>query len=65
MMDLLEDTVTLLDDTVTLLNDTVTILKDTVTLLNNIVVIKKAIFYEVYRMTESYEDICLNEMGYL
>ena len=62
---LLDDTVTLLDDTVTLLEDTVTLLEDTVTLLNDIVISKKAIFYEVYRITGSYEDICLNEMGYL
>ena len=62
---LLDDTVTLLNDTVTILEDTVTLLEDTVTLLNDIVISKKAIFYEVYRITGSYEDICLNEMGYL
>ena len=56
---------TLLDDTVTLLDDTVTLLEDTVTLLNDIVISKKAIFYEEYRIKGSYEDICLNEMGYL
>ena len=57
--------VTLLNNAVTLLDDTVTLLEDTVTLLNDIVISKKAIFYEVYRITGSYEDICLNEMGYL
>ena len=57
--------VTLFNDTVTLLEDTVTLLEDTVTLLNDIVISKKAIFYEVYRITGSYEDICLHEMGYL
>ena len=62
---LFNNAVTLLDDTVTLLEDTVTLLEDTVTLLNDIVISKKAIFYEVYRITGSYEDICLNEMGYL
>ena len=62
---LFNNAVTLLDDTVTLLEDTVTLLEDTVTLLNDIVTSKKDIFYEVYRITGSYEDICLNEMGYL
>ena len=62
---LFNNAVTLLDDTVTLLDDTVTLLEDTVTLLNDIVISKKAIFYEVYMITGSYEDICLNEMGYL
>ena len=57
--------VTLFNNAVTLLDDTVTLLDDTVTLLNDIVTSKKDIFYEVYRITGSYEDICLNEMGYL
>ena len=57
--------VTLFNNAVTLLDDTVTLLEDTVTLLNDIVISKKAIFYEVYRITGSYEDIRLNEMGYL